>query len=226
MNEYPNYLNIAELPEADRPRELLFEHGPEYLSDIQLLAIIIGSGNRTGGVMELSRDVLEVYRRNPVETIAPECFKKIRGLGSAKAAQLSAALEFSRRRLASSLRKINTPADAVPLLYQYAGMRKEHFVSISLNGANEVIAVQLVSIGSLNRTIVHPREVFAEPVQIHCNSLIVAHNHPSGNTEPSREDIELTERLRDAGKLLGISLIDHLIIAESGYFSFLENGLI
>ena len=226
MNDNNYYGNIADLPKTDRPRELLFEHGPEYLSDLQLIAILLGSGSRGSGIMELSKQVMDLYRRNPVDTIEPETFRQIKGLGTAKAAQLSAALEFARRRMAPAAKKISSPSDAVPLLYQYASSKKEHFVSISLNGAHEVLAIQLVSIGSLNRTIVHPREVFAEPLQLHSAGVIVSHNHPSGNTEPSREDIELTERLSEAGRILGISLLDHLITSETGFFSFLEHGLL
>jgi len=226
MTDNRFYENIPELPKAERPRELLFEHGPEYLSDIQLIAIMLGSGSRGNNVMKLSRAVLDLYQQHPVELIEPGKFTEIEGLGNAKAAQLSAAIEFSRRRMAPAVKKISSPSDAVPLLYHYAAAKKEHFLSVSLNGAHEVISLRVVSIGTLNRTIVHPREVFAEPLSEHSAGLICAHNHPSGNTEPSREDIELTERLRDAGKLLGINLLDHLIISETGYFSFLEHGLL
>lgn len=226
MNDRGFYENISELPKTERPRELLFEHGPEYLSDVQLIAVMLGSGSRGNDVMKLSQAVLELYRSHPVELIEPDRFTEIEGLGNAKAAQLSAALEFSRRRMAPSAKKISSPSDAVPILYQYASSKKEHFLTVSLNGAHEVISMRVVSIGTLNRTIVHPREVFSDPISDHAAGLICAHNHPSGNTEPSREDIELTERLRDAGKLLGINLLDHLIISETGYFSFLEHGLL
>lgn len=220
------YYKISSLPKTERPRELLFEHGPEYLSDQQLIAIMLGSGNRGNDVMKLAQAVLDLYKKNPVELIAPERFCEIDGLGAAKAAQLSAALEFSRRKMNPSSKRINSPVDAVPLLFEYASSKKEHFLRISLNGAHDVISLKVVSIGTLNKTLVHPREVFSEPVSISASGIICAHNHPSGNTEPSREDIELTERLRDAGSILGINLLDHLIISETGYFSFLENGLL
>ncbi len=220
------YSNISALPKAERPRELLFEHGPEYLSDEQLIAILIGSGTRGNDVMKLSRQVLELYRQNPVELVDPAMFCDIDGMGTAKAAQLAAALEFARRRINPAAKRINSPSDVVPLLFHYAACRKEHFLSISLNGAHEVLAVRVVSIGTLNRTIVHPREVYADLIGDHAGGLICAHNHPSGNTEPSREDIELTERLRSAGDIIGINLLDHVIISETGYFSFLENGLL
>ena len=219
------YYNISSLPKTERPRELLFEHGPEYLSDQQLIAIMLGSGTRGNDVMKLAQEVLNLYQRNPIELIDPVKFCEIEGMGNAKAAQLSAALEFSRRRMNPSSKRINSPSDAVPLLFHYASCRKEHFLSISLNGAHEVIAIRVVSIGTLNRTIVHPREVFSDLLTDRASGLICAHNHPSGNTEPSREDIELTERIREAGNILGINLLDHLIISETGYFSFLENGM-
>ncbi|HAK45006.1 MAG TPA: hypothetical protein DCO79_03675, partial [Spirochaeta sp.] len=160
------------------------------------------------------------------EIIDPAQFCDIEGMGTAKAAQLSAALEFARRRINPSVKRINTPADAVPLLFHYASCRKEHFLCISLNGAHEVIAVRVVSIGTLNRTLVHPREVFSEPLTDAASGIICAHNHPSGNNDPSHEDIELTGRLKDAGGILGIGLLDHLVISETGYYSFLENGLL
>ena len=150
------YYKISSLPKAERPRELLFEHGPEYLSDQQLIAILLGSGNRGNDVMKLSQAVLELYQRNPVDLIAPEKFCEIDGMGSAKAAQLSAAMEFSRRRINPTAKRINSPSDAVPLLFHYASCQKEHFICISLNGAHEVIALRVVSIGTLNRTLVHP----------------------------------------------------------------------
>ncbi len=218
--------SINALPKSERPRELLFEHGPEYLSDQQLLAVMLGSGSKGNDVMKLSEAVLELYQRNPVEIIDPSLFCDIEGLGAAKAAQLSAALEFARRRMAPLTRQIKSPSDAVPLLFNYSSSRKEHFLRISLNGAHEVLSVNVVSIGTLNRTLVHPREVFSEPVARSAAGIICAHNHPSGKTDPSREDIELTERIKSAGDILGISLLDHLIISETGYFSFLENGLI
>lgn len=226
MNQNKYYGNITELPKTERPRELLFEHGPEYLSDQQLIAIILGSGSKGNDVMKLSDAVLSLYQQNPVETIAPERFCELEGMGAAKAAQLSAALEFSRRRMNPASKKISSPADVVPLLFHYASCRKEHFICVSLNGAHEVLALRVVSIGTLNRTLVHPREVFSDPVSESAGGIICAHNHPSGNTDPSREDIELTERIVEAGNILGINLLDHLIVSESGYFSFLENGLL
>ena len=219
------YSPISGLPKTERPRELLFEHGPEYLSDQQLIAILLGSGSRGNDVMKLAEAVLELYQRHPVDLIEPELFCSIDGMGTAKAAQLAAALEFARRRMTPGTKRINSPADAVPLLFHYASRRQEHFLTVSLNGAHEVIAVRVISVGTLNRTLVHPREVFAEAIEERASGLICAHNHPSGSIEPSREDIELTERLKDSGELLGISILDHLIISDSGYYSFLENGL-
>jgi DNA repair protein RadC len=176
--------------------------------------------------MKLSQAVLELYQRYPVDLIAPEKFCEIDGMGSAKAAQLSAAMEFSRRRINPTAKRINSPSDAVPMLFHYASCQKEHFLCISLNGAHEVIALRVVSIGTLNRTIVHPREVYSDPLIDHAAGIICAHNHPSGRNDPSHEDIELTERIREAGTILGINLLDHLIVSQTGYFSFLENGLI
>ena len=174
MKTRKDYSHISELPKSERPRELLFEHGPEYLDDQQLIAIILGSGTRGNDIMKLSEAVLELYQRNPVEIIDPGLFCDIEGMGTAKAAQLSAALEFARRRMNPTAKRINSPSDAVPLLFSYSACRKEHFLCISLNGAHEVIAVRVVSIGTLNRTLVHPREVFCEPLTDSASGIICA----------------------------------------------------
>ncbi|MDC7125571.1 MAG: DNA repair protein RadC [Spirochaetales bacterium] len=220
------YSDISITPKQERPRELLFEHGPEYLSDQQLIAIIIGSGTKGNNVMRLSKKVLNVYLKNPIEVLRPEVFCEIDGMGQAKAAQLSAAMEFARRRITTNTKKLTSPADVVPILFSYTTCKKEHFICISLNGAHEVIAVRVVSIGTLNKTLVHPREVFSAPLTDSAAGIICAHNHPSGTTEPSHDDIRLTERIQKAGEILGIRLLDHLIISVSGYYSFLENGLL
>ncbi|HUX11678.1 MAG TPA: JAB domain-containing protein, partial [Spirochaetia bacterium] len=143
---------------------------------------------------------------------------------SAKAALLSAAIEFSRRQLCPERRRIAFPADVLPLVRHFADRKQEHFISLSLNGAHEVSAVRVVSVGLVNRTIVHPREVYADPVTDRASAVIVCHNHPSGNVDPSSEDREVTRRLAAAGETLGIPLLDHVVFSERAYYSFLEHG--
>lgn len=216
-------LEVKELPAALRPREMLRKHGPGILSDAELLAVILGSGTRGMGVGALARAVLEVLEATGYRADL-DSLQKIRGLGLVKAGQLAAALEFSRRALYPERRRIASPGDVFPLVSHYADRRQEYFLCLSLNGAHEVTAVRIVSIGLVNRTVVHPREVFAEPLTDRAAAVVCAHNHPSGNLEPSDEDREVTERLKAAGDILGIPLLDHVIFGGSGYHSFLEAG--
>lgn len=215
---------IAHIPKEERPRERLCLRGPEYLSDQELLSVMIGSGIKGNTVQAISVELLKILDTNAEATLKD--FISIRGMGKAKASQISAALEFCRRRIRPIHDRITMPRDVIPLISHYGNRRQEYFLSISLNGAHEVIQVRVVSMGLVNRTIVHPREVFADPLTDRATSLIVAHNHPSGNVEPSPEDKDITRRLKEAGDILGIQLLDHLIFSSENFFSFLENGLL
>jgi DNA repair protein RadC len=157
--------------------------------------------------------------------VAHEDLRNISGLGMAKTTLICAALELGRRRLPAKKRQISTPGDIYPLISHYAGRMQEHFLSIALNGAHEVLSVNVCSIGLVNRTLVHPREVFVEAVRQRATAILVAHNHPSGNLEPSVEDRDVTRRLRQAGDIIGIKVLDHLIFGEEGYFSMLEGNV-
>jgi DNA repair protein RadC len=214
---------VASLPAEDRPRERLIAHGAECLSDAELLSVLIGSGTRGSSVSRVAAEVLTLLdQRGAAAQIVD--LAKIRGMGVIKAAQISAAMEFSRRRLCPGPRKINYPSDVVPVISHYADRNQEHFLCVSLNGAHEVMHLRVVSVGLLNRTIVHPREVFADPLKDRAAAVVVAHNHPSGNVEPSKEDRQITTRLKEAGETLGIQLLDHIIFSVRGYYSFLEQG--
>ena len=148
------------------------------------------------------------------------------GMGDTKAGTVIAALELGRRYSGQQQSRIKTAADVYPLVRHYADRKQEQFICVSLNGAHEVIAIRVVSVGILNRTIVHPREVFSDPLSDRAAAIIVCHNHPSGMLEPSDEDRNITRRLAEAGDILGITLLDHLILSpRGGYFSFLESGL-
>ncbi len=203
------------------PRERLLDSGPHALSDRELLAVVLGSGHAGCNVHNLAAQVLRVLEQNSYET-SPQTLMQVGGVGPAKATQLAAAIEFCRRVLAPRNYRIREPADAVPLLQHYADRKQEHFVTISLNGAHEVNAVRIVSIGLVNRTLVHPREVYAEALKDRAAAVIVAHNHPSGNVEPSGEDRAVTETLTEAGNILGIRLLDHIIFSPRSYYSFRE----
>ncbi len=207
----------------ERPREKLLSLGASSLSDVELLAIIVGSGIRDNNVNAIAGELLALLDRLNGQ-VKPEELVGIRGMGVVKAVQIIAALEFARRRFNPGTTKIIYPADILPIVAHYADRKQEHFLAVSLNGAHEVIALRVVSVGLVNRTIVHPREVYADPITDRAAAILVAHNHPSGNVVPSEEDIEITARLKEVGELLGIDLLDHVVFSFKDYYSFLEHG--
>ncbi|MBI2487875.1 MAG: DNA repair protein RadC [Deltaproteobacteria bacterium] len=214
---------LSELPKLDRPREKLQTKGAEALSDLELLAILLGSGIKDHDVMTVAGRLLKVLDENNGKPNLEE-LRKIGGVGLAKATLIVAALELARRRIRPEGLKINFPIDVLPIISHFADRKQEHFICISVNGANEVITSRIVSVGLVNKTQVHPREVFADPITDRASAIIIAHNHPVGSLIPSKEDIEVTKRLKAAGDTLGIRLLDHIIFNQKGYYSFLEHG--
>lgn len=206
-----------------RPREKLQEKGVQALSDRELLAILLGSGTQTHDVFNLAGRILKVLDATSANPTL-EQLQSIDGIGPAKATTILAALEFARRRISPEGFKIGQPPDVLSLIQHMADRKQEHFLCISLNGAYEVIAVRTVSVGLVNKTQVHPREVFADPLTDRATAIIVAHNHPTGNFQPSKDDITITRQLKSAGETLGIRLLDHIIFSHKGYYSFKENG--
>ena len=213
---------ISDIPKRERPREKLQEKGAQSLSDLELMAVLLGRGVEGHDVFSVADRVLKVMDTANGRPSLGE-LQKIEGVGPAKATLITAALEFARRRIRPEGLKISFPPDVLPLLRHYGDRKQEHFICISLNGANEVIAHQVVSVGLVNKTQVHPREVFADPITDRASAIIVAHNHPSGGILPSKEDIEITTQLKTAGETLGIKLLDHIIFNQKDYYSFLEN---
>ncbi len=206
-----------------KPRERLEKQGSEALSDLDIVTILLGTGTKDQPVQHLAFKVLEIITEKG-RSLASSDLKAVNGIGDAKASVLLAALELGRRVSYTAKKQINFPKDIYPIVRHYADRQQEHFIRISLNGAHEVISVEVVSIGLVNRTIVHPREVFSTPLKERATSIIVAHNHPSRNLIPSKEDREVTTRLKESGKLLGIELLDHLIFSDEAFHSFLEAG--
>lgn len=216
---------IKEMPGFLRPREKMKERGPKALTDIELVAIILGSGNRDQDVMTLASKIaksISARRGN----LSLDDLLSIDGVGLAKASQILSGFELARRYLAKDSVVVTEPGHVLPLLSDIAGKQQEHFVCISLNGANEVIEKRLVTVGLLNNCQVHPREVFADVITDRAASVIFAHNHPSGELTPSNSDLNFQQQLCEAGKILGINIIDHLIVSKKGYYSFQENGLL
>jgi len=207
------------------PREKGLALGIESLNDLELLQLVLGSGTKAMPVRTLAAKVLE-YLDNHPEGPQLEELKALPGIGEAKASSLCAALELSRRLYNPRKLRIRSPQDGWRELRHFGDRQQEAFYCILLNGAHEVIRVETISLGLINRTLVHPREVFAQALKKRAVSIMIAHNHPSGNLEPSKEDLETTKRLCAAGVLLGISVLDHIIFNHEAYFSFVETGLL
>ncbi len=216
---------ISDIPEQDRPREKLLHKGAAALSDQELLAVLLGKGTQGMDVMKLAGKLARVIDEKGLGVRA-EDLREFEGVGDAKATLVLAALEFARRRIKPEGVKIETPADVLPLIRHFADRKQEHFLAVTINGANEVLNVRVVSIGLIDRSPVHPREVFADAVVDRASGIIVAHNHPAGSLEPSASDTEATRQLKQAGEILGIPLLDHIIFNRTGYFSFLESGVL
>lgn len=215
---------MSERPRDLRPREKLQQRGPASLSDYELIMAIVGSGNATADVTQIARDVLRVIKARGSDLRYDDLIE-IKALGPAKATQLMASYELWRRRLVPTDRPVIDDARAV--VAQLADIRtkkQEYFVCLSLDGANRLICRRIVSVGILNASLVHPREVFADVITDRAAGIIVAHNHPSGTTEPSPEDIQTTKRLKQAAELLGIGFYDHLIVTADDYTSILSSA--
>lgn len=206
-----------------QPREKLESMGARALSDEELLSVMIGSGTKGNPVHSIARTVLPYLEASGVEVDVP-ALRSVPGIGSSKALLLAAALEFSRRRIRPEGLRIRSARDVLPLLQHLVDRPQEHVLSVSLSGAHEVIKVRTVSIGLLTSCPIHPREVFVGPISDRAYSIILAHNHPSGDPTPSAEDTLVTQQIAAAGKTLGIKLLDHIIFARRGYHSFQESG--
>ena len=221
--------SIKEIPLNDRPREKMAANGAAVLTDAELIAILLRTGTAEKSAIDIASEMTAdggLYKRLAGITRLNE-LTNIKGLGQAKAATVLAALEIGRRiASAKPLEKIHLscPQDVADFLMprlRYAA--KEQFVVILLNGKNKVIGTEVVSEGSLSSSVVHPREVYAPAMLHHAAAIMVAHNHPSGDPKPSFEDEEVTRMLSRSGKVLGIPMIDHVIIGDGNYYSFLEN---
>ena len=205
------------------PREKLQAKGAASLTDDELLAILIGFGTKGHPVGKLAPVVREIIDRRNGSLHFSE-LSEITGIGQAKATLILAALEFSRRRIRPEGHKIREPKDLLPLVQHLSDRRQEHFLCTTLNGAHEVIKTRVITIGLVNAAQVHPREAYSDAIADRAVSIIVSHNHPSGELTPSAEDIKVTKRLKEAGEVLGVKLLDHIIFSKRGYFSFLESG--
>lgn len=226
-------LMIKELPKEERPREKMLAKGAQALSNAELLAILLRTGTKQDSVLRVAERLLKKYEELGVAALSglnPQDISQIKGIGPVKAVTVAAAIELGKRLngLASAERAIiRSPEDAANLLM--ARLRyeaREHFIVLVLSTKNHVLATLTISIGSLNASIVHPRELFRQVIHYSAASVILVHNHPSGDPTPSSEDIGLTRKLMDAGELLEIPVLDHVIIGDNKYVSLKEKGII
>lgn len=214
---------IKNLPVEERPRQRLLNKGPASMSDADLLTILLNTGIQGKNVTVLAEELLALLDRTREMPSVKE-ISRLGGMGEAKTCAIAAMLEFGFRRWGSVGKRIHNPADIYSQVRHYADRKQERFISISLNGAHEALAVRVVTVGLVNRTIVHPREVFADLIQDRAAAFCVAHNHPSGKLIPSSEDDEITMRLQHSAEILGIHFLDHLIFSDSLWWSYRQNG--
>ena len=225
-------MGVKDLPLDDRPREKLMLRGPQNLSDAELIAILLRTGKKGKSVVNVAQEMVSIHRNLTIlasKTLSD--LMKISGIGKDKAVTLLAAFELSRRIQSQSKwlsdKKVTTPQDVadifIPLLRDEV---KEKFLLICLNSANKIITYEIISVGNLNSSVVHPREVFKAAIDHRSASIILLHNHPSGNPEPSNEDIAITKKIVESGIILDIPVFDHIIIAGNLFTSFVERRLI
>lgn len=232
MNHMRKAAMIKELPYGERPREKLIQYGAETLSNTELLAILIGSGTKEVSAIMLANRILALEGEgiSYLTNCLPEELSDIPGMGMAKSCQIIAAIELGKRIATKPKgKKINIKSpDEVASLFieEMRYLKKEYFKVLLLNTKNEIIMIENISIGSLNSSVVHPREVFCTAIKKSACSIIAVHNHPSGNPMPSQTDIDITRRLMEAGELLGIKVLDHLIIGDGIYISLKEKMLL
>jgi len=218
---------IKDIPKTERPREKLEKYGPGKLSNSELLAILLRTGTKGINVVELSWKILNKFPKNSLSNANFEELKNTFGLGKTKTCEIVACFELGRRLLKNKPHKLLlTPNDVHREMKDYRNHKQEHFVVFYLDSRNGEIASLVVSIGTLNASIIHPREVFEPAIAHSAAQIIIAHNHPSGDPEPSEDDIMITKRLSEAGKIIGIEIVDHVVVSHNGWVSFKEKGLI
>ncbi|MDD6962632.1 MAG: DNA repair protein RadC [Treponema succinifaciens] len=206
-------------------RELTLLNGISYPDDEELIMLILGKGTKNNPIESLAEKVTKTINSSNEEELIPN-LKKINGMGESRALVIAAALELGRRRRGILRSSINAPKDVIPFLQHYTLMPTEHFITVTVNGAKEILSTRVVSVGTINKALIHPREVFANAVSEYASGIICCHNHPCGQCYPSNADIDSTKILQKAAKILGIVFMDHIIITKEDYFSFLEHGML
>jgi len=220
-------MKIKDLPMIERPREKLVRYGSDKLNNSELLAIILSSGIKGENAIELAKKILKKFSKDKLAFVCFNDLKKIAGLGITKITRILACLELGRRLFKDKKTLLlMSPQEVWQALSDISDKKKEHFVAFFLDIKNQVIKREIISIGTLNLSLIHPREVFEPAIRNFSAQIILAHNHPSDDPQPSSDDIKLTEQLIEAGKILGIEIIDHVIVTKNNFKSFKEDNLI
>ncbi len=206
-------------------REKTLKFGLGYPVDEELIMLILGTGSRQMSVQSMARKIVDVLNTGDSCDVVDRLLK-MKGIGQGKALAVAAALELGKRRNCHLGAHIAHPSDLIPFVNHYAMSGKEHFLAVSLNGGHDIIKIHVVAVGTCNRLSVHPRDVFSDAIKENAAAIVLCHNHPSGNSTPSDEDIETTRSLIEASKIVGIPILDHIIINYNGYYSFMENRLL
>ena len=221
-----NYiLDYSKTGKQPNIRELTLLNGISYPDDEELIMLILGKGTKNNPIESLAEKVTKTINSSNEEELIPN-LKKINGMGESRALIIAAALELGRRRRGILRSSINAPKDVIPFLQHYTLMPTEHFITVTVNGAKEILSTRVVSVGTINKALIHPREVFANAVSEYASGIICCHNHPCGQCYPSNADIDSTKILQKAAKILGIVFMDNIIITKEDYFSFLEHGML
>jgi len=228
--ENPKSYRIKDLPKVERPRERLISKGPENLKDEELLAILLRTGREGKNVLDLAKQVLNKYSKKRLLKMRYEDLIKVKGINEAKACTILAAQELVKRALKvrdESLPQIKSLEDVLAQAVYMRDKTREHLMVLYLNARNELLYKKPMFVGTLNANLVHPREIFQEALKQNAGSVILVHNHPSGDNEPSEDDLQITKRIIEAGKIMGVDVLDHIIIAKNKPpFSFKEKKLI
>jgi len=216
MKEYPN---------IDRPREKMIMRGAESLSILELMAVMVGSGNESVEVYTIAKDLARLVE-DEFYQLTLDKLKTVNGIGKAKACQLLAAIEFTKRFLVRKSIKIKNHHDVLPLVEELKDKKQEYFLTLTLDGAHNLIEKRIIFIGTLNESLVHPREVFADAITDRAAAIIFVHNHTATEVTPSKADLQVTQRLVEVAETMGIEVLDHVILNKTGCFSFKSKGLL
>jgi len=222
-------MKMQDVPKTERPREKLISKGPQNLKDEEFLAILLGTGVEGKNVIEVAKQILNKYSKKRLLKLTYNDLSKIKGIGPAKACTILAAAELVKRALKigeETLPVIRSTKDVIAQVGYLRNKLREHLVATYLNARNEMLFRKHIFIGTLDANIAHPREIFSEALRQNAAAIILVHNHPSGDPEPSKADLEITKRILEAGKIMGIDVLDHVIITKNKVFSFKENKLI